>query len=159
MKILGSYSMNTQITLPCMNGFTLRAEGANLVIVTRKAEETVPISKIQSFSMKEPHGLSQGQIVFKTAQAATAGVSLGFGIGAALGAEKSFFFTKANLDTANELKAYITSYEANTAQSAGSDGPKVVSVVDEIRGLKGLLDDGIITQDEFDTKKRQLLNL
>jgi len=55
--------MGSQITLPCMNGFTLRAEGANLVVVTRREEETIPISKIQSFSMKEPKGLSQGQIV------------------------------------------------------------------------------------------------
>lgn len=31
--------------------------------------------------------------------------------------------------------------------------------VDEIRKYKGLLDDGIITQDEFDAKKKQLLNL
>ena len=36
---------------------------------------------------------------------------------------------------------------------------KVVSVVEEIRGLKGLLDDGILTQEEFDAKKRQLLGI
>lgn len=35
----------------------------------------------------------------------------------------------------------------------------VVSVADEIRKFKGLLDDGIITQEEFDAKKKQLLNL
>jgi len=31
--------------------------------------------------------------------------------------------------------------------------------VDEIRKYKNLLDDGIITQEEFDKKKTQLLNL
>lgn len=148
-----------RITLPCMNGFTLHAEAGNLVIETRKGEEIVPISKIQSFSMKEPHGLSQGQIIFKTAQAATFGVSLGFGIGAALGAEKTFFFTKANVEMARVLRGYITNYEATASQPARTEDAKVVSVVEEIRGLKGLLDDGIITQEEFNAKKKQLLGI
>ena len=34
-----------------------------------------------------------------------------------------------------------------------------VSSADEIAKFKNLLDDGIITQDEFDTKKKQLLGL
>lgn len=33
------------------------------------------------------------------------------------------------------------------------------SVADQIRDLKGLLDDGLITQDEFDAKKKQLLGI
>jgi predicted Zn-dependent peptidase len=35
----------------------------------------------------------------------------------------------------------------------------VVSVVDEIRGLKQLLDDGILTEEEFTKKKKQLLGV
>ena len=45
----------------------------------------------------------------------------------------------------------------HTAQAAPEG--KVVSVVEEIRGLKELLDDGILTSEEFDAKKRQLLGL
>ena len=30
---------------------------------------------------------------------------------------------------------------------------------EELRKLKSLLDDGILTQEEFDAKKKQLLNL
>ena len=33
------------------------------------------------------------------------------------------------------------------------------SVESQLRSLKGLLDDGIISQEEFDAKKRQLLGL
>ena len=33
------------------------------------------------------------------------------------------------------------------------------SVSDELKKLKDLLDSGIITQEEFDTKKKQLLGL
>lgn len=150
--------MNGKISLPCMNGFTLWAYDGNIIIVSRRNEETIPVSKIQSFSLKEPHGLSQGQIVFNTAQAATAGVNLGFGISAAFGAEKSFFFTKANLEAAKQLRDYVTNYEATLQQptvTATAGG----SAVEEIRGLKSLLDDGIITQEEFDAKKRQLLGI
>ena len=34
-----------------------------------------------------------------------------------------------------------------------------IDTTEELRKYKGLLDDGIITQDEFDSKKKQLLNL
>ena len=72
---------------------------------------------------------------------------------AAIGAEQNFFFTKSEADTAIRIRDYISN--SNTTQSEG----RVVSVVEEIRGLKGLLDDGILTQEEFDTKKRQLLGI
>ena len=148
------------ITLPCMNGFTLHAKGQNLIVATKRGEEIFPISKIQSFALKEPRGLSQGTVTFRTAQAATAGVSLGFGFGASIGAEKNFFYQKRDLGAALALRDYVTSYEER--QRSADDtaaGAKVVSVVEEIRGRKGLLDDGILTQEEFDAKKRQLLGL
>ena len=40
-------------------------------------------------------------------------------------------------------------------EAAGS----VVSVVDEIRGLKQLLDEGILTEEEFAAKKKLLLGI
>lgn len=150
---------NPDITLRCMNGFTLYAKGSNLVVATKREEEAFPISKIQSFALKEPRALSAGSITFRTAQAATAGLNLGFGIGASLGAEKNYFFQKGELDTALKLRDYVTGYEDHQALPATDGEKKVVSVVDEIRGLKGLLDDGILTQEEFDAKKKQLLGL
>lgn len=36
---------------------------------------------------------------------------------------------------------------------------KITDPIDEVRKLKGLLDDGIITEEEFETKKKQLLGL
>lgn len=152
--------MNTQITLPCMNGFTLQATEGNIVILSKRTSETIPISKIQSFTLKEPHGISTGSIVLNTSQAASTEVRLGLGVSAAIGAERTFFFTKANLSTAQQFHNYVTTYETKQSSDNFSlpEG-KVVSVVDEIRGLKGLLDDGIITQAEFDAKKSQLLGI
>lgn len=150
--------MEYKITLPCSNGFTLHASDGNIIVETKKEEETIPISNIQSFSLKEP-GLSFGKIVFATAKAASAGIGLGLGVGAAVGAEKTFFFKKADLDTAKMLRDYVTGYDSHATQPAQAPEGMVVSVVDEIRGLKSLLDDGILTQEEFDLKKKQLLGL
>jgi hypothetical protein len=148
---------NYNITLHCMNGFTLYIKGANLIVAAKRSEETFPLSKIQSFELKEPGALSPGKVVFRTAQSATAGINLGLGIGASLGAEKSFFFTKSEREVAIQLRDYITEYEERVSNSDHRKG--VVSVVEEIRGLKALVDEGILTQDEFETKKKQLLNI
>ncbi|MDD4422868.1 MAG: SHOCT domain-containing protein [Eubacteriales bacterium] len=148
---------NYDITLRCMNGFTLYIKGTNLIVATKRSEETFPLSKIQSFELKEPGALSPGRIIFRTAQAATAGINLGFGIGASLGAEKSFFYAKSERDIAIQLRDYITGYDEKDSNKEHGKG--VVSVVEEIRGLKTLVDEGILTQDEFEAKKKQLLNL
>jgi hypothetical protein len=107
--------IDSNFTLRCMNGFTLHVRGANLIVATKRSEEMFPISKIQSFSFKAPRGIGAGKIVFRTAQAATSGINLGFGIGAAFGAEKTFFFSKSDLEDARRLHEYVTSYEEMTA--------------------------------------------
>ena len=140
-----------EVTLRCSNGFTLHTRGPNLVVEAKRTEEFFPIAKIQSFALKEPRGLGMGKITFHTAQAASAGVGLGLGVSAAIGAEKVFFFSKADLAIAIQIRDYISSYDVEKAAPEG----KVVSVVEEIRGLKELLDDGILTSEEFDAKKRQ----
>lgn len=45
------------------------------------------------------------------------------------------------------------------SEESSSTEVKETSAADEIRKYKGLLDDGIITQEEFDAKKKQLLGL
>ena len=150
--------MESRITLPCSNGFTLHTDGENIIIVTKKTEETIPISRVQSFSLKEP-GLAYGKIVFTTAQAATTGVNIGFWISAALGAEKTFFYSKGALETAKQFRDAVMSYEKRTSQSAPAPVGAAVPVADEIRSLKSLLDEGILTQEEFEAKKKQLLGI
>lgn len=151
------YGMDYEIILPCSGGYYLCIDGDHLLIVKRKQQEIIPISQIQSFSVKEPGSVfGVGSVTFRTAQSPTGAVSLGLGLSLALGAEKTFSFTREDLDSARQIKEYISNYSAKP--SAPPIG-KVVSVVDEIRGLKGLLDDGILTQEEFDAQKRTLLNL
>ena len=155
--------MENTIVVKCSNGFTLRARGQTVVIAKKREEETVPVSCIQSFSIKEPRGIGFGKIVFSTAKAASAGVNIGLGVGMAVGAEKTFFFTGDEAENAIALRDFVSRGgdlpQTEPKSSTNPEGKTVVSVVDEIRGLKGLLDDGILTQAEFDAKKKQLLGI
>ena len=61
-----------------------------------------------------------------------------------------------------EIKAAIENLKAmakTTTAPAGKVEKNMYDVADEIRELKDLLDDGILTQDEFDAKKKQLLGI
>lgn len=151
---------NIEIVLTCLNGFTLRTRGGNLIIESRKGEEIVPISKIQSFTIKEPGAFSAGRITFHTAQAASGNINWGFGVSTATGAEKTFMFSGSMEFTAKKLKEYVTEYEEPQQQSPiPSATGASVSVAEELRSLKSLLDEGILTKEEFEAKKKQLLNL
>ena len=64
-----------------------------------------------------------------------------------------------NIATGNLRPADGSSYEddkkATTAQSSMTN----VNAADELKKYKGLLDDGVITEEEFQSKKEQLLKL
>lgn len=154
------YGMDYDIILPCFSAYYLCIDGDNLLIMKRNSQEFLPISQILSFTLNEP-GIffGHGSVTIKTAQSATGSVSVGHGIALAVGAERVYSFEREYLEDAHRLKDYIIGYNAKRTASSGPSSGKVVSVVDEIRGLKGLLDDGILTQEEFDLQKRNLLDL
>ena len=70
-----------------------------------------------------------------------------------LRAEQSSVFAAALNDSLSGLKQENTELKASLVDS-DDDSEKVVN---ELKQLKGLLDEGIITQEEFDTKKAVLL--
>ncbi|MFT9076567.1 DUF4429 domain-containing protein [Ethanoligenens sp.] len=77
------------------------------------------------------------------------------GISSATQDENTVMFHKDQNKIAQAIKEKIEEIQEsqNRPQSASASSPS-----DEIRKLKGLLDDGIITQDEFDSKKNSLLS-
>lgn len=64
------------------------------------------------------------------------------------------FPEKALEQSNNQIETTEPAAEQSTPQSSPATDP-----LDEIKKLKGLLDIGAITQEEFDAKKKQLLNL
>lgn len=150
--------MANRITLVCSNGYVLHTDGENIIISKGKNEEVIPISGIQSFSLKKP-GLIYGTIEFTTAKAAAGSINIGLGIVAALGSQKTFYYYKEDYEKAKQFRDAVMNYNKSTKQPDPAPIGTVVSVVEEIRGLKSLLDDGILTQEEFDAKKKQLLGI
>ena len=77
------------------------------------------------------------------------------GVSGAVHDENSILFNKKELPLILEIKEYVE-YKINSKASIGTTS---ISVADEILKFKELLDQGILTQEEFDAKKKQLLTL
>lgn len=152
--------MQQEISLLCRGNFLLSVKGGNLSITHKKESETIPISNVQSFSLKKPGLMGIGTITIKTAQSATAGVSVGFGLLLAGGAERVLNFDSSEMQTALDIQDYISHYQSSSnATNSQRSESMCVPVADEIRKLKELLDEGILTQEEFSAKKKQLLGI
>lgn len=63
---------------------------------------------------------------------------------------------KTNMDLYNKL---VNKFEQIINSAVSHDNAPIENSPDEIRKFKELLDDGIITQEEFDAKKKDLLGL
>jgi hypothetical protein len=62
--------------------------------------------------------------------------------------------------TVNNIDNILAAIKAGkSAPSPEAISVKQQDTADELRKFKSLLDDGVITQEEFDAKKKQLLNL
>lgn len=71
-----------------------------------------------------------------------------------------FSFSKTNdfaNSVANEIRKAFENYKDNDVVEVA--GSPVASVADELKKFKELLDLGVISQEEFDAKKKQLLGL
>ncbi len=116
-----------------------------------KGEKSIPIKSITAIQFKEP-GLTTGYIQFAySGSSETKGGTM-----AAVKDENSITFVKKELKQAREMVDLIESKrhaDSTTAQSTA------VSAADEIIKMKELLDAGILTQDEFEAKKKQLLGI
>lgn len=118
-----------------------------------KGDKTIPLKNITSVQLKKP-GLTSGYIQFGV----LGSIENKGGIFGATQDENTIMFLKANYNDMLELKEYIESYE-DSSKMAGNSMPVEKSAAEEVKELKELLDMEIITQEEFDTKKRELLGL
>lgn len=72
--------------------------------------------------------------------------------------ENRVFFNLKDSSAATKIKDYIEEYLKN-APKTDTTVVQQVSSADELKKFKDLLDMGVITQEEFDAKKKQLLGL
>lgn len=154
--------MGAKFTLVGDQDRLLEVDDAQVRITTKggifkaKREKVIPISQITSVEIKEP-GMVRGYIQFSIAGQASPNSSQLSSIASTMNASKdenSVLFGSAMLKVAREIKAHVEAFRSQPSTTGLQASP-----ADELRKLKGLLDDGILTQAEFDAKKKQLLGL
>lgn len=69
------------------------------------------------------------------------------------------FANRKDNQTAINIKKYLENIMLNKSEKSSSTIVTSVSEADELRKFKELLDEGIITQEEFNIKRKQLLGL
>ncbi|MGE7951614.1 DUF4429 domain-containing protein [Lysinibacillus xylanilyticus] len=116
-----------------------------------KGEKSIPIKSITAIQFKEPR-LTTGYVQFAySGSSETKGGTM-----AAVKDENTITFVKKELKQAREMVDLIESKRQNESTPSKNTS---VSAADEILKMKELLDTGILTQDEFDAKKKQLLGI
>lgn len=125
-------------------------------IFTGTSDKKIPLRQISSVEVKKP-GLLAGYI-----QIAEIGASKnkGFSTGAMQAAqdENSVLFNwPSDYEAAMKVKTFIE--EQMAKMSSGVQVVQATSAADEITKFKNLLDQGIISAEEFEAKKKQLLGL
>ena len=118
-----------------------------------KGKKEIPISNITAIQVKPATGWTNGYIQFSI----LGGVECGGGLFAATEDENAVVFAKKGNDIAEEIKAFMQERIRPTETNSGATNQ--LSAADEIVKFKQLLDSGIITEDEFNAKKEQLLGI
>lgn len=150
-----------ELTLKGKQGKTLIVAGDVVRIVKEgffagRNERTLPIRNISSVEVKKPGGFT-GFIQFSIAGGAVRDRSYTLTGGAfdAVQDENSVLFGgEKEYQLALSIKSYIESWSSVSSQAAPANA---TSVADEVRKLKSLLDEGLLSPEEFDQQKRKLL--
>ena len=123
--------------------------GIIIKISTEKCEIAVTDEAIIG---KRPHG-KEVQIPLNKITAISRNSFNGISI-TSIGSVNNFYCFENREEVINTISCLLTKLQQDNAQLAQSG-----SATNRLERLKSLLDAGVLTQDEFDTKKRQILGL
>ena len=145
--------------LPCLTPKALAVSGENLVFIGKKKTVSVPIRNIASFTLKKPSLGSNGSIIVQLQKGNDSFIGLG-GLVVGFGNEMTAVFKPSYLETAELYEKYVLqkTYSAQDAKPA-EQNKRSAPMVDDLRALKQLVDEGILTEEEFAAKKKQLLGI
>ncbi len=117
-----------------------------------KGDKTIYINQITGIQLKPGTAFTNGYIQFTV----SGGIESKKGLFDATQDENTVMFAKRDNELANKIKGKIE--ELISGQRA-TNIINQLSAADEIKKYKELLDAGIITAEEFEQKKKQLLSL
>lgn len=135
-------------SITIVGGATLLV-GIIIKISTEKCEIIVTDEAIIG---KRPHG-KEVQIPLNKITAISRNSFNGISI-TSIGSVNNFYCFENREEVINTISCLLTKLQQDNAQLAQSG-----SATNRLERLKSLLDAGLLTQDEFDTKKRQILGL
>lgn len=118
-----------------------------------KGEKTIPFKNITAIQLKKP-GMTNGYIQFTL----LGGNESRGGVFAATADENTLMFSKKYWDEMVKLKNFIESQQSQLNSQNVINNITEKSVAEQIMEFKELLDLEIITEEEFDKKKQELLN-
>lgn len=123
-------------------------------------EKTFPIRNISSVEVKQPGAMFAGFIQFSIAGGAALHSSFkmtGGAFDAAKDENSVVFVGDDNYQIARRIKAHIEEWARTPVQADPRYTTDSRAVADELRKLKALVDEGVLTIDEFASQKRRLL--
>ncbi|GEM_PF-4932752 len=110
-----------------------------------KGENRIPFTSISSVQFREAKFTVNGMLRFTITGNST--------FRGSLADDNTILFLKKDADNIIEIHNYIQDKISNKQSATASNA------TDEIRKYKALMDDGIISKEEFEEKKKQLLGL
>lgn len=130
---------------------SLTLEGNSLYLDYLGKHSVIPISQIISFEIKEPKGkLRPGMVTVRLAGSSDTRIMLTSLL--SVGGSNNIEFPHAYdyAAAAHQMQQRIASH---------SEPSSTTDNLDNLRKLKSLMDDGIITTEEYEAKKKQILGL
>ena len=122
-------------------------------------EKTIPMASISAVQIK-PSSLVNGYITFNVlGEVATSSTQFGAGVNTRLTENTVIVKKKSDDSIMREIKNFVEEAKMKASTSVSQTIIQEKSSADELKKYKELLDMGIITQEEFDAKKKQLLGL
>ncbi len=142
--------------LPCVSPKALKLTDSSLIFVEKRKNTTIPIQSIASFSNKKPSFMTNGTITVKLNKGNDTFIGTGLGsIG--FGGEMSAIYKPEYTELAELYEKRIANWNSTPApaQQPAASAPSI----NDLRALKQLVDEGVLTEEEFAAKKKQLLGI
>lgn len=128
---------------------------SNIIVGGSSGDKKILFADLTAVQFREPAGYSVGymQFIYPGSSESKANVL------DAINDENSIPFQPSELENAQAIYNYIEERRHDLSARRNGQVVQQLSSADEIKKYKELLDSGIITQEEFDAKKKQLLGL
>ena len=155
--LIYSFTNNTNSTLKVFENYLTIKHSGVLNTLSKsglKGEKRIHYSSILAIECKKATTISAGYLQFSIAGADRAG-----GLNSAAGDENSILFDAGKNNLVQQIVDYIEKRRQELSTPTTAQIIQASSPADELKKFKELLDMGIITQEEFDAKKKQLLGL